>query len=492
VIRDLLDFPTPEALVKDLVALRMSGLRGLRKLELPALRQAALLYNAAASPDIPATIELLLRQAVDRLGGGAYGHSALLTYGLTQGTRATSSKIRRELAAAEHDLAAETFRKTREIDIREDVASNILQILIEHQERRLFVRTTYPSAGESPTFAATALDEEVQRVVLEGLIDQFVAGEGFRSQRYGEPAVSLASTGACAHAICGVEASAEDKRRIITFICEAIEDNGTLPTHHYRGQRIETTWAASQCLLALGAAPEVADATKARGLAQTLLRRQSDLGWHLRRRDASSFEPLLSIYPLLSLIRARKVGWIEDGELMIALRRLDEPLAAAIAESDAHPARRLLAEYERHLVGGALGEALPAVLQPSRRLAAINLADPDVYAELSEYTVITRAQPLWYAKLWRPALYLITRRLYPLPAQITVLLGAELLDTFSMERKGWGPGEHGTGADGAAFTWTTALGMHAVRALGADLEDLGLGVGQLQQLAVDVRRAAWR
>lgn len=334
---------------------------------------------------------------------------------------------------------------------------------------------------------------EVYESVVIGLLAQFVPGRGFPSQRYDEAAFSLATTGTCAYALCANNIPEADKRAILEFICESVQLDGVLPTHMYDGETIATTWAAGQCLLALTTSPNWVDAEKAKALARWLLSQQTDSGWKLRERDNDHFEPMLSFYPVLALSKACRVGWITEVEVSNSLERLKPLLTATLTSPQAHPARQLVARYlsdvvlafQRHY------ELLPDLADRVRVASnAHHLTAPDAYQKLRAFTIVARDQPLWYVKMWRPALYLIARRSYPPHSPMTVLLGAELLDAFSHQSSGWSPHEppaqHAT-----AFTWTTALGLLATAALRKDIANAGYDEESWQQLAAVTRRAAW-
>ena len=134
-----------------------------------------------------------------------------------------------------------------------------------------------------------------------------------------------------------------------------------------------------------------------------------------------------------------------------------------------------------------------ALLQRPAQRASAALAEPENYARLADYIILERDQPLWYSKVWRPALYLLARRLYPPPSPITLLLGAELIETYSPEHTGWlADPTHNDASPTQASTWATALGLRATRRLKADLTTLGLDPSSWHQMVIETRRAAWR
>src|SRR5262249_53080083 len=92
--------PSHAQLVTDLQRVREKGLVHLRQLGLPALYQAAWLCDLTdGSGPEPAAIEALLRQAVERLGGGNLGEAAAYTFGLVPGTKDRPAQDRRAAVA---------------------------------------------------------------------------------------------------------------------------------------------------------------------------------------------------------------------------------------------------------------------------------------------------------------------------------------------------------------------------------------------------------
>ena len=86
------------------------------------------------SPD-HVVVESSLRRGVARFGGGQYGESAAILYGLDSGTRGFSSKLRRELAAEPFDRKFETFRKNQEPLLIAQLAAQILVLCSEQHTR---------------------------------------------------------------------------------------------------------------------------------------------------------------------------------------------------------------------------------------------------------------------------------------------------------------------------------------------------------------------
>jgi hypothetical protein len=122
-------------LISELKLLRERGLAQLPTLDLVEMVRAALLIEPDPDMDDRARIELSLRRAVEQLGGGPYGEAAGLLFGLIQGTRAHSSRVRREEAAAAIDKVADTFRKRYEPAMIQEIADNLIGLRASQRVR---------------------------------------------------------------------------------------------------------------------------------------------------------------------------------------------------------------------------------------------------------------------------------------------------------------------------------------------------------------------
>lgn len=121
--------PSFEDVLRDIKAVRESGIGRLRGMPVPALRRACYIADMAdANNAEPAPVLMLLRAAVDSLGGGTLQETAEYSLGLTDGTALWNSRLRREKAAALHGIVADTFRKKPEKDILSMVAEGVLSI----------------------------------------------------------------------------------------------------------------------------------------------------------------------------------------------------------------------------------------------------------------------------------------------------------------------------------------------------------------------------
>ena len=135
------------ALIAEIKLLRERGLPRLPNLQLPMLRRAAEHIIPDPALDDRARVETAFRKAVEKLGGGPYGESAGLLFGLVQGTRAHSSRVRREEAAAAVDRVADTFRKRYEPAMIEEIADNLLSLVATQDARTVWTQmeTRHPA-----------------------------------------------------------------------------------------------------------------------------------------------------------------------------------------------------------------------------------------------------------------------------------------------------------------------------------------------------------
>lgn len=131
------DRPSHAALVEDLRLLREKGLVRLEHLQVPALLVAGRIITADEEASDHVVIEAALRRAVERFGGGAYGESAAILYGLDQGTRLHTSRARRELAAAKLERSADTFRKRYEPTMLAEITTQLLTLCTEQHSKRV-------------------------------------------------------------------------------------------------------------------------------------------------------------------------------------------------------------------------------------------------------------------------------------------------------------------------------------------------------------------
>ncbi|GAB2881042.1 macro domain-containing protein [Streptomyces mayteni] len=144
--------PTHAELVADLRSLRRPGLAGLRTVPLPALRRAALSCGfCAGSDDVPAGVEALLRQAVQRLGErDTLGLAAARSFGLVPGGRGAAAQDRRKAAALVYGVSTETFRKRQEGQVLDQLAEAVLALCREPGRRPARQAGGTPAAPAAP------------------------------------------------------------------------------------------------------------------------------------------------------------------------------------------------------------------------------------------------------------------------------------------------------------------------------------------------------
>lgn len=124
-----------EALRDELWAVRTAGITRLRGLTIPKLGTAARFLDAL-NP-LPAAIEKLIRQAIERVAGldEPTAEAAACLFGLVGGLRGAKLNRRRRAAAEALSVAFDTFRKARVGDpsperiLVEQIAEMILELL---------------------------------------------------------------------------------------------------------------------------------------------------------------------------------------------------------------------------------------------------------------------------------------------------------------------------------------------------------------------------
>ena len=119
----------------DLRLLRLHGIPRARSLEIPRLLAAAeqLGYRTTGTPVDNAVTELL-RQAVNRLGESREATAAERSFGLSPGHKLWKAADRRRAAAQVQGVSIETFRKSYEVTLLDQLATEILGLLDELDE----------------------------------------------------------------------------------------------------------------------------------------------------------------------------------------------------------------------------------------------------------------------------------------------------------------------------------------------------------------------
>ena len=127
--------PEHKVIARELGTLREKGLTKLRSLALPELSRVSRLVVDDERADEVVAIEATLRQAVERLGGGSYGEGTGLLFGLVGGARNLGPRERREKAADELGMSAETLRTAHQKSIVSDVATQVLALVADQRRR---------------------------------------------------------------------------------------------------------------------------------------------------------------------------------------------------------------------------------------------------------------------------------------------------------------------------------------------------------------------
>ncbi|HEY2205273.1 MAG TPA: hypothetical protein VGH99_12455 [Pseudonocardia sp.] len=120
-------------LCADLRLLRLHGVPRARTLAIPRLLAAAdRLGHREQSTSADLAVTALLRQAVDRLGESREATAAERSFGLAPGHKLWKAADRRRAAAQAQGVSPETFRKSYELAIIDQLASEILGLLDEY------------------------------------------------------------------------------------------------------------------------------------------------------------------------------------------------------------------------------------------------------------------------------------------------------------------------------------------------------------------------
>jgi len=131
--------PSHDGLVEELRLLRERGLIAIRGLTLPHLSAATRLAGESLEEEpTPVEMERVLRDAVDKLGGGDLQRSAEYAFGTPPGMRGTPAVVRRRRAAEVYGVTPERFRKAQERLLISQLADMILD-LSSHQRGHAIV-----------------------------------------------------------------------------------------------------------------------------------------------------------------------------------------------------------------------------------------------------------------------------------------------------------------------------------------------------------------
>jgi hypothetical protein len=149
------DVVDPHAdLCADLRLLRLHGIPRARTLDIPRLLAAAeqLGYGATGTP-VDNAMTALLRQAVNRLGESREAVAAERSFGLSAGHKLWKAADRRRAAAQVQGVSIETFRKSYELTLIDQLATEILGLLDERPSNgQPASRGVPPSEPVAPEF----------------------------------------------------------------------------------------------------------------------------------------------------------------------------------------------------------------------------------------------------------------------------------------------------------------------------------------------------
>jgi len=158
------DEPTVEQIIADLRVLRERGLVRLRHTDLGDLRKAAARAGLTATAGGHQAVEALLRAAVQNLGGGQLGSAAMATFGLDRAERDRPAQDRRRKAALVYGVSVERFRKHHERIVIEQVAEEILKLVLEPAATRR-PAIGHPELGRQIVLNGQVADTHLRLVV---------------------------------------------------------------------------------------------------------------------------------------------------------------------------------------------------------------------------------------------------------------------------------------------------------------------------------------
>jgi hypothetical protein len=173
-------------LCANLRQVRLHGIPKSRGLTLPSLQSAVeLLGHRAADLPMDLAVEALLREAIARFGDSPEANAANRTFGLSPGLKMSKPADRRRAAARAQGVSIETFRKSYEPALIEQVASEIAGLLSRREpaERAPSVPAQEQGPPTPPTFAQERHVADVLRAahanadwgLVEGLYRQCIA-----------------------------------------------------------------------------------------------------------------------------------------------------------------------------------------------------------------------------------------------------------------------------------------------------------------------------
>ena len=309
--------------------------------------------------------------------------------------------------------------------------------------------------------------------VAETLLVKAKLPVGFEAQELGRGQASVATSGCVVNALINVPSmAAETVGPLIREIESWIDESGALRPKNAQA-RAESTWANGQCLLALCRQPRsLSDPSSVSRLANRLTgQRNTSTGWPLRPGMPGTGDPIFAVYPVLSLMAASAARLVDQGTID-TLRDEGLRLLEWFKASGRPLHGRLVALALIHMLyrRGYLDDAALAKTIEMGSVALQQELWSDGRLHLDEPTITDDNQPIWYARLFRPAFYLFARRLWPVAHPVPTLLAEELRQRFDLDRHAWGH----TG--GPPLSWATALGLSSGLQLSHDVlaSELGL------------------
>ncbi len=127
--------PSFDAVLTDLETVRAGGVGRARSMALPALSAVARLGDFSTGGDSDVTgIVVMLKEAVDTLGGGSLQEAGEYALGLYPGTALWKNVDRRRSAAEAFGVVPDTFRKNHEKELLGQIAEAVLRI---HESARM-------------------------------------------------------------------------------------------------------------------------------------------------------------------------------------------------------------------------------------------------------------------------------------------------------------------------------------------------------------------
>jgi hypothetical protein len=324
------------------------------------------------------------------------------------------------------------------------------------------------------------LTREARSSVAVNLLASYSSSKGgFPSQPFDDPEISVASTGICTFSLLATRllprASVQPP---LSGIRNNVDIDGILRVPRLGEHCIETSWGSSQCaraLLASGAPPDISAAMR---IIDRLPVFRTDQGWALRPKSRTDADPAFSFYPVLAISTALRKHLVSYE----SVRELIEPTVAELIETVTNPSidlqKRLICWHSWHLCEAMAPPKMlpwsPDGLEDARQALQAELSLPRTFEALSQsVTVEAPAQPLWYFRVWPPALYLILRHVVGAQHVASMYLARLLVDNYQHEAKGWCPVQKRSqtaSAIPAPYTWMTALGILAIHCLSIDIE----------------------